>query len=126
MCSLTCARSSARMGCTWSTGLDSFLDVDPAEQRWSLGPHWSPMRFGMMSLSTSWREAQRDAARAAEFGFDFLATGDHLRHPPGNALPVLDGWSVLAALAATTDRLRLRMLVTSIVFVRTNRRLRAT
>lgn len=69
-----------------------------------------------MSPATSWADAQLDAAHASAFGFDSIATGDHLRHPDDTPLPVIDGWSVLAAWAATTDRLRLGMLVANMVY----------
>ncbi|HVM01458.1 MAG TPA: LLM class flavin-dependent oxidoreductase [Acidimicrobiales bacterium] len=74
------------------------------------------MRFGLMSTASSWADACRDADLAGRFAFDSLCTGDHLRHPPGDVFPTLDGWSVLAGWAATTDRLRLGMMVSNIIY----------
>lgn len=69
-----------------------------------------------MSTASSWADARRDADLAGRFAFDSLCTGDHLRHPPGDVFPTLDGWSVLAGWAATTDRLRLAMMVSNLSY----------
>lgn len=69
-----------------------------------------------MSLAAGWDAARRDAALAARAGFDSICTGDHLRHPGDEVFPALGGWSVLAAWAATTDRLRIGMMVSSIIY----------
>lgn len=69
-----------------------------------------------MSTASSWADARRDADLAGRFAFDSLCTGDHLRHPPGEVFPILDGWSVLAGWAATTDRLRLAMMVSNLSY----------
>lgn len=69
-----------------------------------------------MSMASSWADARRDAELAAEFGFEAICTGDHLRHPPDDVFPSLDGWSVLAAWAAMTTELRLGMMVSNISY----------
>ena len=74
------------------------------------------MRLGLITFPASGQEVFADLALASEAGFDLLATGDHLRHPRDPPLPVLDGWSVLAAWAATAGRLRLAMLVSNIIY----------
>ena len=74
------------------------------------------MRLGLMTFPASGEEASADLALASEAGFDLLATGDHLRHPREPPLPVLDGWSVLAAWAAGAGAVRLAMLVSNIIY----------
>ena len=74
------------------------------------------MRFGLMSFPGDAVEVAADARLAFEAGFDTIATGDHLRHPRDPLVPLLDGWSVLAAWAAITDRLRVAMLVSNLIY----------
>jgi alkanesulfonate monooxygenase SsuD/methylene tetrahydromethanopterin reductase-like flavin-dependent oxidoreductase (luciferase family) len=72
------------------------------------------VRFGLQlwSQQTSWKEF-RDAALAAEkAGWDSVWTWDHLNAIFGPwQQPIFEGWSVLAALGAVTDRLRLGLMV---------------
>ena len=74
------------------------------------------VRLGLMSLAGTGDEVTADARVAEECGFDLLATADHLRHPRDASVPGLDGWSVLAAWAVTTQRLRLAMLVSNMIY----------
>jgi alkanesulfonate monooxygenase SsuD/methylene tetrahydromethanopterin reductase-like flavin-dependent oxidoreductase (luciferase family) len=74
------------------------------------------MRFGLMSLAGTPEEVASDAQLATDAGFDLIATADHLRHPRDSQVPGLDGWSILAAWAVTTDRLRLAMLVSNLIY----------
>jgi alkanesulfonate monooxygenase SsuD/methylene tetrahydromethanopterin reductase-like flavin-dependent oxidoreductase (luciferase family) len=69
-----------------------------------------------MSFPGDRREVDADARLAVEAGFDTLATGDHLRHPRDPTTPLLDGWSVLAAWAASTQQVRIAMLVSNLVY----------
>ena len=71
-----------------------------------------------MSLAASSDEAMSDARLAADAGFDLIATADHLRHPRDISVPGLDGWSMLAAWAVATERLRLSMLVSNLIYRR--------
>lgn len=73
-------------------------------------------RLGLMALPATWAEARQQAAWADDLGFDSLWTGDHLRHPRLREFPFLDGWSVLAAWAATTRRVRLGLLVNNMIY----------
>ena len=75
------------------------------------------MRFGLMSLAGTPEDVIADARLAADAGFDVIATADHLRHPRDPQVPGLDGWSILAAWAVTTERLRLAMLVSNLMVV---------
>ena len=73
-----------------------------------------PMRFGLQlwSQATGWPEF-RDAARAADAaGWDSIWTWDHLLAIFGPwEQPILEGWSVLAALGPVTSRVRLGLMV---------------
>lgn len=69
-----------------------------------------------MSLAGTAEDVSADARLASETGFDVIATADHLRHPRELQVPGLDGWSILAAWAVTTERLRLAMLVSNLIY----------
>ena len=69
-----------------------------------------------MSLAGTGDEVMADAHLAADAGFDLIATADHLRHPRDVSVPGLDGWSTLVAWAVATDRLRLAMLVSNLIY----------
>jgi F420-dependent oxidoreductase-like protein len=64
-------------------------------------------------------EVKRKAQRAEELGFGWFSVMDHLIQIPmvGEAdEPFMEGWTVLAALAASTSRIRLATLVTSVAY----------
>jgi alkanesulfonate monooxygenase SsuD/methylene tetrahydromethanopterin reductase-like flavin-dependent oxidoreductase (luciferase family) len=74
----------------------------------------APMRFGLQlwSQATGW-PGFRDAARAADAaGWDSVWTWDHLLAIFGPwEQPILEGWSVLAALGPITSKVRLGLMV---------------
>jgi F420-dependent oxidoreductase-like protein len=72
-----------------------------------------PVRFGatLPQIKRSWDEARAAATCFDELGFDSLWVCDHLYGVPMPTLPILEAWSLLAAVAAVTQRARLGTLV---------------
>lgn len=80
-----------------------------------------PLKVGLL-LSTgdrwdgstaTWTEILASAQLAEAIGFDSVWIGDHLlmQFPPNPPIGIWDGWSMLAAIAATTSRVELGPLV---------------
>ena len=79
----------------------------------------SALRFGlfMSQANKPWRQVLDEFLMAEELGFDHAWLVDHLVDtdgPPENGC--LEGWTLLAALAARTSRIRLGVLVSSNTF----------
>ena len=74
------------------------------------------MRFGLKVNAGGWDDAAYWAGVAEEAGFDGLWTGDNLRNPRDPEVPVLDGPTVITGWAATTQRIRVGLLIANLVF----------
>lgn len=74
----------------------------------------SPIRLGALCWNqyTDWPSLLAAGRRAERLGFDTLWTWDHLYPIVGNANgPILEGYTVLAAWAMATERIRLGLMV---------------
>lgn len=76
-------------------------------------------RFGlfMSQAAKPWTQVRDEFALADELGFDHAWLVDHLLDTDGPPeLPCLEAWTLLAAIAASTSRVRLGVLVSSNTF----------
>jgi len=84
-----------------------------------MGPSRLPVRFGLFlsQAGRSWDETLERFRRAEALGFDHAWLVDHLTPTEGPLdRPMHEAWTLLAAIAAKTERIRLGVLVTSNTF----------
>ena len=76
------------------------------------------MRFGVLlpAFGVRWEEAREVAERAEAAGYDDVWLPDHLLGIPDPAVPVLEAWTALTALATATGRVGIGTLVLSATF----------
>jgi F420-dependent oxidoreductase-like protein len=77
------------------------------------------MRFGIdvSQHQMTWNELSERVAFAEDAGFEGAWVFDHFKPLYGDPSgPCMEGWSLLAALAATTTRIRLGALVTGVTY----------
>ncbi|HVC99876.1 MAG TPA: LLM class flavin-dependent oxidoreductase [Candidatus Dormibacteraeota bacterium] len=78
-----------------------------------------PLRIGIKLSQDAPIDAYRSIWQIAEeAGFDHCWAMDHLASigPIGDDRPIFDGWALLAAMAAATNRVRMGLMVTGITY----------
>ena len=72
------------------------------------------IHFGVTvpQIKRTWEESRSAALDFEAMGYDSLWVCDHLYGPQSPQIPILEAWSLIAALAAVTTKTELGTLVT--------------
>ena len=78
-------------------------------------PH--ELQFQVLLLPNApWDELSKRFKHVEELGFDLVATADHFVDWRNPSIPWLEGWTILAAVARETSRIKIATYVTQIPF----------
>lgn len=74
------------------------------------------VHFGTMvpQIKRTWEESRTAATEFEAMGYDSLWVNDHLYGPTSPQIPMLEAWSLVAALAAITSKVSIGTLVTPV------------